>query len=176
MNLDWMMPNEIYNWLVENVEEGSTILEFGSGHGSITLAKRYDLISIEHNKEWIGISDSRYIHAKITENAVSSENNQLGWYELSPILEVIQTNTIAVFIIDGPPGNIGRHGFLSLLESIPENAIFIVDDLHREAELDIFNRLNEWVSGDSKIYSAFYENGKERKWGVVQPRSKEGIE
>ena len=30
------------------------------------LAKRFDLISIEHDKQWIGISESRYVHAPIT--------------------------------------------------------------------------------------------------------------
>ncbi len=165
---------EIHTWLSENVKEGSTILEFGSGHGSIELAKRYDLISIEHDEQWIGISDSRYVHAEIKENPISTKNNQQGWYEILRVLEVIQTNTISVYIIDGPPGDIGRHGFLSITDSLSKDAIFIIDDIHRDAEFDIFSKLNEWQGGVAKVFTSFYENGKERKWGVLQPNLEEG--
>ena len=125
------MPIEIHTWLYENIKEGSTILEFGSGHGSIELAKRYDLISIEHDKQWIGISESRYVHAPITDNPASEEHNQEGWYETTPITEIVQEKTITVFIVDGPPGEIGRHGILSITDSLPKDAVFIIDDIHR---------------------------------------------
>ena len=171
-----MMPIDIHSWLSENIKEGSTILEFGSGHGSIELAKRYDLISIEHDKQWIGLSDSRYIHAEITENPISIKNNQQGWYDFSRVLEVIQTNTISAYIIDGPPGDIGRHGFLSITDSLSKDAIFIIDDIHRDAEFDIFSKLNKWQGGDAKVFTSLYENGKERKWGVLQPNSEGGSE
>ena len=164
-----MMPDEIFSWLVENVEQGSTILEFGSGHGSIMLAKQYDLISIEHDKEWIGISDSHYIHAEITENVISTEHNQLGWYSLSAIIDIINSKNIDVFIIDGPPGDIGRHGILSIIEELPTDAIFLIDDIHRDAELDIFNKLERWHGGEAKTFTSLYDSGKERKWGVLQP-------
>jgi hypothetical protein len=133
------------------------------------LAKRYDLISVEHDKEWIGISDSHYIHAEITENVISTEHNQLGWYNLSSIMDVINSKDIDVFIIDGPPGNIGRHGILSIIEELPTDAIFLIDDVHRDAELDIFNKLHRWHGGEAKTFTSLYDSGKERKWGVLQP-------
>ena len=46
MNTDWMMPDEIFSWLEENLELGAAILEFGSGHGSIRLAESFELVSI----------------------------------------------------------------------------------------------------------------------------------
>ena len=171
-----MMPTEIHTWLSENIKEGSTILEFGSGHGSIALAKRYDLISVEHDEQWIGISESKYIHAKITENPISVENNQSGWYEIAPIVEVIRAKQIAVFIIDGPPGDIGRHGILSIINTLPKEAVFIVDDLHREEELDLFQKLCQWHGGVAKIHTSAYDGGKERKWGALEPHSGGGNE
>ena len=176
MNSDWMMPIEIHTWLSDNIKEGSTILEFGSGHGSLELAKRYDLISIEHDKQWIGISESRYIHAPITDNLLSEENNQVGWYETTPILEVIRDKTIAVFIIDGPPGEIGRHGILSITDSLPKDVVFIIDDIHRDAESDLFQKLSQWHGGEVEIYTSAYDNGKVRKWGVLQHNSVGGSE
>ena len=167
MNSDWMMPMAIHTWLSENIKEGSTILEFGSGHGSIELAKRYDLISIEHDKQWIGISESRYVHAPITDNPISQENNQVGWYETTSITEIVQEIPISVFIIDGPPGDIGRHGILSIIDSLPKDAVFIIDDIHRNAEADLFQKLSQWHGGEAEIYTSAYDSGKERKWGAL---------
>ncbi len=174
MNSDWMMPKEIHTWLSDNIKEGSTILEFGSGHGSIELAKRYDLISIEHDEQWIGISESKYIHAPITDNQLAEQNNQSGWYETTPIIEVIREKTIALFIIDGPPGDVGRHGILSIIDVLPKDAVFIVDDIHRDSESDLFQKLSQWHGGKTEIHTSAYDGGKERKWGILQPNLEEG--
>ena len=76
MNSDWMMPDEIFSWLEENLEPGAKILEFGSGHGSIRLSEQFELISVEHNPDWLGLSASTYIHAEIQENTMSAKHNQ----------------------------------------------------------------------------------------------------
>lgn len=169
MNSDWMMPDDIFTWIEANIKQGESVLEFGSGHGSIKLAKHYNLFSVEHDEEWIGISDSTYIHAEIEENVISAENNQKGWYNESIIREVLKANNIVLFIIDGPPGGIGRHGLLSLLDVLPQSAFYVVDDIHREEELDLFNKLERWHCGKSKTFTALYDSGKERKWGVLLP-------
>ena len=173
MNSDWMMPDEVFAWLEENVEEGATILEFGSGHGSIRVARRYDLYSIEHNREWLGLSDSTYVHAEICENEVSIKHHQQGWYDILPILDLIKSIPISLFIIDGPPGSIGRHGLLSITDALPKHAIFIVDDVHRDDEFDLYQKLLDWHGGHTEIFTSTYINGKERKWAVIQPH-KEG--
>ena len=170
MNPDWMMPDEIFAWLEENVEEGASVLEFGSGHGSLKLAQRFKLISIEHNPDWLAVAPSKYVHAEIMENPVSNEHAQQGWYDPDPIIEAINSTRISVVIVDGPPGDIGRHGLLSILDVLPKDAIFIVDDVHRDDELDLLQKLLVWHGGESVIHSAVYESGKERKWAVIQPR------
>jgi hypothetical protein len=169
MDSDWMMPNEILSWLKENVEEGKAILEFGSGHGSIKLAEHFNLVSIEHNREWFGIATTKYVHAEIQENPISTEYNQQGWYNPQPIIDIIKSTHISVFIVDGPPGDIGRHGLLSILEEMPKDSIFIIDDVHRDEEFDLLQRLLAWHGGTGTINSSVYESGKERKWAVIQP-------
>jgi len=173
MNSDWMMPGEILSWLEENVDQGAKILEFGSGHGSIRLAEQFELISVEHNPDWLGLCASTYIHAVIRENAVSTKHNQRGWYDPQPIINAITSQQISVFIVDGPPGDIGRHGLLSITDTLPKNAIFIVDDVHREDESNLLEQLLAWHGGKCIIHSSFYESGKERKWAVLQPRKEE---
>jgi len=173
MNSDWMMPGEILSWIEENVDQGAKILEFGSGHGSIRLAEQFELISVEHNPDWLGLCASTYIHAAIRENAVSTKHNQRGWYDPQPIINAITSQQISVFIVDGPPGDIGRHGLLSITDTLPKNAIFIVDDVHREDESNLLEQLLAWHGGKCIIHSSFYESGKERKWAVLQPRKEE---
>ena len=174
MNSDWMMPDEIFSWLEENVQRGAKILEFGSGHGSIRLTEQFELISVEHNPDWLGLSASMYIHAEIQENAVSSKHNQKGWYNPQPIIDTIASQQISVFIVDGPPGDIGRHGLLSITDFLPKNAIFIVDDVRREDELNLLEQLLAWHGGKCIIHSSVYESGKERKWAVLHPQKEGG--
>ena len=114
-----------------------------------------------------------YIHAVIRENAVSTKHNQRGWYDPQPIINAITSQQISVFIVDGPPGDIGRHGLLSITDTLPKNAIFIVDDVHREDESNLLEQLLAWHGGKCIIHSSFYESGKERKWAVLQPRKEE---
>ena len=103
-------------------------------------------------------------------------DSQSGWYEITPIVEIIQAKQIAVFIIDGPPGDIGRHGILSIINTLPKEAVFIIDDLHREEELDLFQKLCQWHGGVAKIHTSAYDGGKERKWGALEPHSGGGNE
>ena len=173
MNSDWKMPDEIFSWLEENLEPGAKILEFGSGHGSIRLSEQFELISVEHIPDWLGLSASTYSHAEIQENTMSAKHNQRGWYNPQAIIDVITSQQISVFIVDGPPGDIGRHGLLSITDILPKNATFIVDDVHREDESNLLEQLLAWHGGKSIIHSSVYESGKERKWAVLQPRKEE---
>ena len=72
-----------------------------------------------------------------------------------------------IIIIDGPNGTIGRHGVLSVLESLPKSATYIVDDVHRDAELDLYNRLVLWHGGDGNIFDSSYESGELRQWASI---------
>ena len=173
MNTDWMMPSEVFLWLEENVEKGACVLEFGSGHGSVKLAESFNLISIEHNPDWLDVAPSQYVHAEITDNPLSSKHGQKGWYDLSSVTDAIKSSQISVVIIAGPPGDIGRHGLLSILDELPKSATFVVDDVHREDEFDLLQKLLEWHGGESVINSAVYDSGKERKWAVIQPKQRD---
>ena len=70
--------------------EGKTILELGSGVGTVYLAKFYRMISIESERSWIGLSDSAYLYAPIKD----------GWYDLS---DIELPGHFALALVDGPP-------------------------------------------------------------------------
>lgn len=41
----WAISEELFEWIKENVDEGSVILELGSGAGTGELAKDYTMFS-----------------------------------------------------------------------------------------------------------------------------------
>ena len=72
MNPGWMLPKAAVQWIEKNIDAGENILEFGSGDGSQQLAENYELFSIEHDVNWLGKTQSTYIHAPIVSNRTST--------------------------------------------------------------------------------------------------------
>lgn len=121
----WSIGEELLNNLLTRLPKGSTVLEFGSGKGTIELAKFYDVISVDHNEKWQGLTDNAtYIHAPLID----------GWYNMEPVYEAIKSKDIKTIILDGPPGSGNRKGFLEHLPKIGKRISIIVDDTNRAAE------------------------------------------
>jgi len=127
----WMLPQQVFEWIEENIPFGSTILEFGSGEGTKRLSVNYDLYSVEHNPEWIGFAKSTYIYAPI--RLSDKHPGEIGWYDIDRIKEKLPSK-IDLMIIDGPNGSIGRSGLLDHIEYFSWDFPIIIDDLHREKE------------------------------------------
>ena len=143
-NEGWMLPTETLNWIQKNIPKGSKILEFGSGHGSHTLSQDYQLWSIEHDVDWIGICDSNYILAKICDNPISTENGELGWYDPELFSQI--PDDFELIIIDGPPGSIGRAGILNHLKDMPSTTWIMIDDSDRDAETNLVTEFDKFYS------------------------------
>lgn len=121
----WAIEKCLIEDLCEMFPNGGTILEFGSGRGTIELTKYFKVISVEHDPKWIGIaSSSTYVHAPIVGN----------WYDMGPVMDAIKGKNIDVILLDGPPGSIGRKGFLQVIKDLPIPVAYIIDDTHREEE------------------------------------------
>jgi hypothetical protein len=123
---NWAISNELFGWVKDNLEEGKTILEFGSGTGTIELTRHWKVYSVEQNKEWVGKAPkSTYIHAPIKN----------GWYDEQIVFNQIpkQYNLI---IIDGPAGSEFRPGIDKYIKNFNTNIPIILDDTHRKADRD----------------------------------------
>jgi hypothetical protein len=143
-NEGWMLPTETLNWVQKNIKKGSKILEFGSGHGSHTLSQDYQLWSIEHDVDWIGICDSNYILANICDNPISTENGEMGWYDPELFSQI--PDDFELIIIDGPPGSIGRAGILNHLKDMPSTTWIMIDDSDRDAETNLVTEFDKFYS------------------------------
>ena len=165
----WMLPPEIFVYLSELFPDGGKILEFGSGDGTRILAENFDVCSIEHDEMWAEKIDTECHLIPIISNNISTKNNQEGWYDVHKVLNVIPDD-LDIVIIDGPNGTIGRHGILSIVDSLPKNATYIVDDVHRNAEMDLYEKLVQWHGGEGTIFDSNYDSGELRQWGCIRFR------
>lgn len=143
------MIDTFYDWIIENLEEGKTLLELGSGETTIKLCEKYEVYSVEHDEKFIGLAKkSNYIHAPI------KSYGKYRWYDIDK-LEIIKTLKYDMILVDGPTGIIGRQGFLYNLNLFDISVPIIIDDTNRKPELLIANRLG----------MAFTQNRKKSVFG-----------
>ena len=131
----WSISEELFEWMIANIDIDSSILEFGSGNGTTRLCKHFNVTSIEHNEEWLNKAiDSEYIYAPIVE----------GWYDVNCLDKIIGKKYSAV-LIDGPPGNIGRDGVIMFAIDNPElfDGIIIIDDTNRIPDMKLVDKFIE---------------------------------
>ena len=89
---EYANSDELQDWIFNNLPEGSKILEFGSGTGTIKLAEQYEVTSVEDNEEWLYLAqDSTYIYAPLVND----------WYDWQA-LDILKNETFDLILIDGP--------------------------------------------------------------------------
>lgn len=154
---------------------GKTILEFGAGMSTVIFrANGYNVISVEHNKDFVGLVEGvTYIHAPIElyddkydlppsiKKRVQSE--QTGWYNRQVLGEKLNNISYDLILIDGPPRNYGRSGFFSNKGLLPDLTVPILfDDMHRIDELVLARSMAAFLKRDLLIKNNGYEsvNGK----------------
>lgn len=136
---DFAISDEMFGWIRDNLEEGKTILEFGSGKGTIELTKYWKVYSVEQDSKWVGVAEnSNYIHAPIKN----------GWYDVDIVFDNIPSN-YDLLLIDGPGGSDLRPGIDQYFNKLRTNIPILLDDTHRIKDrnhaINLANFLNkEW--------------------------------
>lgn len=135
----WSFEPQLYEFLRENLEDGKTILELGSGYGTHVLSQHYKMISIEHNEKFIGIYQSRYILAPMNGY----------WYDRKSIEDNFPLEYDCI-LIDGPIGTQSKNriGFFENIDMFDTNKLMIFDDTNRDGEKELFNRCLAWCNWD----------------------------
>jgi hypothetical protein len=163
----WMLPESAMSWIESTLPDGARILEFGSGHGTDRLARRFEVLSIEHDTAWVGRCSTPCVHAPIEENATSLAAGEQGWYRLSVVLDSIPKD-LDLVIVDGPPGSIGRTGLLQSLHALPKGVLMLVDDVHRDAEARLLAALTDWHDGPVLVHHEPHPSGTStRSWAQL---------
>lgn len=133
-----------FEWMLQNIPKGSTVIELGSGHCSTkALSLFYDLYSIEHNPEFANIYPNvKYLVA----------DNASGWYEREDVKAFLPPKRKQRMVfIDGTH----RPGILKNLDLFNKNAKFVIHDTYREDEIKLAHDLGKLLKREPK----FYDNG-----------------
>lgn len=125
------ITEELYNLIIKNIPQGSTIVELGAGDVSTPrLCEIYDLYSVEDNPSWINKYGAKYIYAPLVD----------GWYNRVALMLGLPTN-YSLLIVDGPCGD-NRFGILHNLDLF-RNVPIIIDDTYRDSEKNLASRMAE---------------------------------
>jgi len=117
----WAMPPQAHAFLFNHLPEGATVIELGSGAGSKALAEKFELVSVEHDVDYIAGHKHRVIYAPLVD----------GWYDPAFISEL--PDLYGAVLVDGPPGSSMRTGFWAHQDQFVSP--LLIDDCHRPAEL-----------------------------------------
>jgi hypothetical protein len=149
----WAIQESCFNFIRETLPGGSTILELGSGVGTMHLAKHYKMYSIENYNAWVNKYNSTYIHAPIkyydkdwTAPNLPGEDmpKQQGWFDPEIVAQNLPAEYDAI-LVDGPNGRFGRGGFLKHLNLFNTDVLLIFDDINRESEMELMKAVSEKI-------------------------------
>tara|TARA_Y100000004_G_scaffold48491_1_gene53421 strand:+ start:3844 stop:4410 length:567 start_codon:yes stop_codon:yes gene_type:complete len=168
-NKNMILNNAVIELIQDRFEEGSVILEFGSGEGSTQkLSPFYKMISIEEDDQRVmsDMFDSTGYHAPVRE-----DNN---WYDVDVVKKAFEFanetyGKIDLIIVDGPAKG-KRAGLFEIIDNgviiIDEDTEIIFDDCNRGDDCDTANAISKklgrklFAGPDSTLVMTTEKRGK----------------
>ncbi len=154
----YAISEELFQWIRDNLEEGKTLLELGSGTGTGELVKHYNVYSIEHDIAWLFKYHDNYIHAPLKEHKQVAHycDGKPIWYDARALERELPKIDYDMILVDGPPK--WRSGFMKYWSLFKDDVPVVVDDVNRIRDLKIlrgvsvrkktpFTVYNTWVGG-----------------------------
>ncbi|WP_434222723.1 tetratricopeptide repeat protein [Limnospira platensis CENA597] len=138
----WAISEDLFLYILETLPVGSTILELGSGTGTLELSKYYNMVSIEHNQEWLNKYNSHYIYAPLVDDM---------WYNGDVLRRKLRNIDYQLILVDGPPQH-RRKGILNYLDLFNWNVPVIVDDINRQYDMDVAIALSKHLGKIPTVY------------------------
>ncbi len=128
----WSIDKKLYDEMVKILPEGKTILEFGSGAGSVELRKRWKLYSIEDDKNYINNIDN-YIHAPLVDD----------WYDAEIIKREMPDYDL--ILVDGPYGGEKRTKMIEHLNLFKKDVPWILDDTNNKYVKQLLEAVSKYT-------------------------------
>lgn len=128
------MSNRSFHGFIEkHLSKGKTILELGSGSGSLRLVEcGYVVYSVEHNADWVDRYEGvNYIYSPLRKHKDIKGFECQVWYHPDYLRELPDYDLL---LIDGPPAWSGRAGFMKYLSLFDTEVPMVFDDVNRKNE------------------------------------------
>jgi predicted O-methyltransferase YrrM len=153
--------------IIRNIlPEGRTILELGSGLGTKYLSEHYNMISVEHDEDYLDKYDSKYIYAPLKKiKPIKRIPDSELWYDSAIMKEEMPKLDYDLILIDGPPGNT-RAGFIKYWDLFKHNVPMIFDDINRDPDRTIITKASARIKKPYTVYGAWEG---EKHFGVILP-------
>ena len=145
----WAIEKELLEFIKGMLSPGETILEFGSGMGTEALLKRFAVISLEHDPEFLL---KRAPHHDCRHASIVND-----WYKREVVKEALNEAIYDLILVDGPPDHL-RKGILDhtgIFSHIMCPVIF--DDIDRQEDR---NTMKAFCKVLSRHYRVFKGNRK----------------
>jgi len=157
----WGLCPEAFVEIDKILTNGNVILELGSGAGTEVLSRKYKMISIEDDPEFIGKYNSQYLSVPLVKYEIEKFpfmweffKDDSHWYDPFILKEKLaDLQKYDLLLIDGPKGY--RGGLLSNLHLFDiSNIKVLVDDTH-----DLFHlKIAEVISDKTGRSMNFHES------------------
>jgi hypothetical protein len=171
----WGLCPEVFEEIIRILPEGSTILELGSGSGTRILSKKYNMVSIEDDPEFIGKYESRYIDVPLIK--YNKEDFPFmweffyadqHWYDPRILRErITEAGNYDLILIDGPKGY--RGGLLSHLDIFDLSKTIVIDDTHDNFHYKKAEVISEMTGRKIKNYESKHltPNGVIKRFSII---------
>ena len=135
----WAIEESLYNHIKTFLPEGKTIIELGSGTGTIELLKHWNVVSVEHSEKYADRLTNTCIFAPLTEHkALKNHEGPMKWYDRDILIPALEGLEYDLLLVDGPPGDT-RCGIVKYIGLFYPEVPMIFDDLQRSADRKIIN-------------------------------------
>ncbi len=156
---------ELEAFIHRTLHPDDTILELGSGSGTLRLCEDYRVISVEHDPKFLGRAPSTYIHAPIVpfDKQCGVFDADTGWYDRDVLRAELPKHHYDLILVDGPPNYIGRGGFYKWRDLFNLSVPIIVDDAHRGRTITLLQRLSAHLKRPYTVHACWTD----RHFGVI---------
>jgi hypothetical protein len=155
------ISDKLFDYIRQNLAEGSTILELGSGWATGQLAKYYIMNSVEHDPVFLNEYESNYIYCPLKEHKEIKNHPTTLWYNADILRSKVEGLKYDLLLVDGPPGT--RSGFFKYFDMFDSEAIMIFDDLQRTCERKVLNSIASRLKRPYVVYGS----GEGKTFGVL---------
>jgi hypothetical protein len=161
------ISNNCVDYIKKILPIGSTILEFGSGQGTVWLSEAgYKMYSVENQKEWMDVfpEHTTYINCDILfydrdnyhppEMLPWIQELQKGWYDPKQLFPNLP-KSYDLILVDGPGSKWGRGGFYKHIDKFDTDVPMIFDDIHRLQDSEVMELVSEYVGRDYELIDEY---------------------
>ena len=142
---NWSVEKALLQTVQKMLPVGGTLLELGSGYSTAWFVEQgYTIYSVEHDTVWLNkVPGAHYIHAPIDgwgrHNRIPRSLGKrfpeaTGWYNPKSLRKHLPKD-YDLILVDGPPRDFGRVGFLVHLDLFRKDVPIVLDDMHRPDDL-----------------------------------------